>query len=173
MDLSKYTDKNLFEMYNSRWDIEVTSRSIIKNNFKFQQMKEKDSKNYIKMYYCELIITYIMKLIENDYSKNKVISNKIYKKIFNGEIKECIEKVNKSNLISGIFDTLLEKICLNEPSETDINNFYNSYIILVKNETKRSYPQRVASIASRLDHQKHDIVNGISRHSLILQHLQK
>ncbi len=67
MDLSKYTDKNLFEMYKSGWDIELTSRSIIKNNFKFQQMKEKDTINYKKMYYCELIITYLMKLIENDY----------------------------------------------------------------------------------------------------------
>ncbi len=45
-------------------------------------MKEKDIKNYKKdpMYYCELIITYIMKLIENDYLKNKVINKIIYKK---------------------------------------------------------------------------------------------
>ncbi len=114
---------------------------LIKNNFKFQQMKEKNSINYKKepMYYCELIITYLMKLIENDYYKNKVTSKIINKK--NGDIKECVEKINKSNLICGIFDKLLEIICFTEPSDTDIKNFYNSYIILVKNETGRSFPR--------------------------------
>lgn len=137
-DLSKYPDKILFEMYKSRWDIEVFFK-LIKNNFKFQQMKEKDSNNYKKMYYCELIITYLMKLIENDYWKDKKPNKVMFNK--DGQIKECVEKINKSNLIGGIFDKLLELICFKEPSDTDIENFYNSYIILTKNETNRSYPR--------------------------------
>ena len=36
---------------------------------------------------------------------------------------------------------MLEKICFEEPSDIYIKNFYNSYIILVKNETGRSFPR--------------------------------
>ncbi len=154
MDTDKFTENIIFNLYKSRWDIEVFFK-LIKNNFKFQHVNEKNTINYQKdpMFYCELIITYIMKLIENHYwsdclsrnpqGKDKKINNIVNKQ--NGDKKEAILKINKSNLIKEIFDKLLKLICFKDPCKDKIEKFYKSYIILVKNDTGRSFPLRVAA----------------------------
>ena len=51
-------------------DIEVHFK-YIKNNYKFQSIKERSKIGYKKMFICEQIITLIAKIIENYYTKKK------------------------------------------------------------------------------------------------------
>lgn len=91
--INEFTDKQLLDKYKLRWDIEVFFKHI-KNNFKFQNLNEKNKRQQIKNYICELIIMYISKIIEINHGLNK-------------ESKKGITKINKSNLISGLFDSYL------------------------------------------------------------------
>jgi hypothetical protein len=70
-----YSDRHLLNIYKSRWDIEVYFK-LVKSNFKFQNLTEKKTIQYKKLYLCELIITYIMKIIEFSYLKEKKLINK-------------------------------------------------------------------------------------------------
>jgi IS4 transposase len=62
-----YSNKKILEIYKARWEIEVFFK-YLKNNFKFQHMKEKNKNgNYEKTYISSLIITYIAKIIVKDF----------------------------------------------------------------------------------------------------------
>ena len=137
-DNNKYTDSLLLNYYRSRWDIEVYFK-LIKYNFKFQYINTKDIQSYKKMYICELIISYILKLIENYYWSDKKQNDTIIKK--NGDKIECTEKINKSNVIKGIFDNFLYDILKNNINESKLKRFCELYIITVKNEKNRSFPR--------------------------------
>jgi DDE family transposase len=132
LEEDKYSNEKLSNIYKSRWDIEVYFK-LLKENFKFRNLKEKEKAEYEKIYLCELILTYIIKIIEYDYSKN----NKDY------NIDENINiTINKSNLIKGIFKSFLYDI-LNDLLDTKkISRFYKSYVLLVKNKKGRSFPRR-------------------------------
>lgn len=127
----EFTDNKILELYKSRWDIEVFFK-FVKTNFKFQHMNEKKRSNYNKMYFCELIITYIAKLIEKYYiDKNKIILNK----------KGTVYKINKSNLVNGIFDVLLFEIFDSTLTEQKLDDFCKSYIKIIQNKTDRHFPR--------------------------------
>jgi hypothetical protein len=131
LDEEIYTDAKIMELYRSRWDIEVFFK-YIKCNYKFQHIKEKSKINYKKMYTCELIITYIEKIIEKYYEKHFFIKkNK----------KGVTYKINKSNLTSGIFDNIIYDILNNKLTDKILKQFCNSYIKIVQNKTDRSYPR--------------------------------
>ena len=125
----KYTDDYILDSYKSRWDVEVFFKHI-KYNFKFQNLEEKYSNQHKKMYYCELIIMYITKLIENEYMKTHTFS----------ENTEIIEKINKSNLIKGVMDRL-DKIISGSMNNDDYNNFIKAYIVINRNKNERSFPR--------------------------------
>ena len=57
-------------MYKYRWDVE-TYIKLIKKNFKFETMKEDVLNSYKKLYYCELILVYILKMITHVFLKSK------------------------------------------------------------------------------------------------------
>ena len=64
--------------------------------------------------------------------------NKI-KKDRNNKCKECTVKINKSNLVKGIYNSILEKLIKSKLNVNNITIFMKTNIILVKNEIGRSY----------------------------------
>jgi hypothetical protein len=132
-DHKKYTDDILLEHYNKRWDIEVFFK-LIKNNFKFQSLTEKSEDNNLKMYYCNLIMSLLMKAINTYYLDN----NKTINKINNSDI---ISKINNSNTIDSIFNHLLDKIIYNKLNKESLDIFCKRDIKIIKNKTGRSFPR--------------------------------
>jgi hypothetical protein len=121
-----YSNDDIIKLYQSRWDIEVFFK-YLKNNFKFQQLEEKDQKNIKKMYICELIITYIVKLIE------KYASSDINKKEN--------EKVNKTHLTTNVFKYLLQSIIKGNVTIAKIKNFCKTCIVKCNNKPNRHFPR--------------------------------
>jgi hypothetical protein len=64
--------------------------------------------------------------------------NKIKKKRSNLE-KVCTIKINKSNLVKGIYDLMLIKLIESKLNAENIKVFMKTNIILIKNEINRSY----------------------------------
>lgn len=120
LDTKKYSDDYIIAKYRSRWDIEVYFK-LVKANFKFQNMREKDHNKYKKLYLCELIMVFIMKLIEKHITKN--------------------HKINKSNILKGIFDSLLNNILHNKLNKNIIDRFIKSYVVFYTNDKNRSFPR--------------------------------
>lgn len=139
-------DKNLLDeeikkIYNARWNIEVFFK-LLKKNFKFSYMKEKNESQNTKLKFISLIMTYITKIIvyqglEKNYKK---IDKNIRKR--NREKKEINIKINNSNLISGIYDKLLKKILTGNLDEITLNKYIKTYIIICKNEKGRNYVRK-------------------------------
>ena len=138
MDTIKYSDDALLNYYRSRWDIEVYFK-FIKNNFKFQNMNEKDHDKYKKLYLCELILTYIVKLIERYFENKKVPNNATFKK--NNNTSTFTKKINKSNIIKGLFDSFLYDILNGNLDNNNLDSFCKAYIVLDKNKINRSFPR--------------------------------
>lgn len=126
LDENTFSKEIILDNYRSRWDIEVFFK-YIKSNFKFQHLNIKSSDEYSKMYFCELIIIYIAKLIEKYYLKKFKVIEKV--------------KINKSNLVNGIFDVLLRDILNGELTENKLNKFCKSYIKVFTNKENRSFPR--------------------------------
>jgi len=129
----EYNDNQILEYYKSRWDIEVFFK-YIKYNFNcsaVQHQKEKYKKDSKKTYLCDLIITFIAKLVERYYI-NKFCNN--------NENKDKI-KINKSNLTKGIFKHLLYAILNEKLDDNKLDNFCKSYIKIVVNKKDRTFPR--------------------------------
>jgi len=149
-----YTDELLLDYYNKRWDIEVFFK-LIKNNFKFQGLTEKSEDNNLKMYYCDLIMTLLMKAINMyyiDYNKknnNKKNNNKKNNNKKNNNKKnnnknddtDIIIKINNSNTIDSIFNHLLDKIIYNKLNKELLDVFCRRDIKIVRNKKGRSFPR--------------------------------
>jgi hypothetical protein len=145
LDVKKYTDNIILNYYNSRWDIEVFFK-YLKSIFKFSYLNEKNQIQYKKLYICELILTYIANIIENYYwntkkQNNTTIKQKITITKRNGNKVKCTEKINKSNLLNGIFNSLLYDIINNNINKDKIDNFCKTYIIVIKNAVNRTFPR--------------------------------
>jgi len=84
------------------------------------------------MYICELIITYIAKLVEKYYLEKYPIKK---------SASDTKYEINKSNLVNGIFDHLLYNILNNNITCDKLDQFCKSYIKLVHNKNNRSYPR--------------------------------
>jgi hypothetical protein len=126
LEENTYSNETILNYYKSRWDIEVFFK-YIKSNFKFQHINTKSTLIYEKMYIYELIITYIAKSIEMYYIKKFKIKEK--------------SKINKSNLVNGIFDILLKDILHFQLSENKLDEFCKSHIKIISNEKNRSFPR--------------------------------
>lgn len=114
-DKNKYSDQKILDLYNSRWDIEVFFK-YIKHNFKFRNLDEKDIQQHKKLYYCELIIMYIVKMLETEIAKKDKLSKN--------------KKINKTLLITGLYDGLLVDMIsnsINESSYTMIRKYVMTY----------------------------------------------
>ena len=130
MDDQKYDDNKILELYRKRWEVEIFFK-FLKKNFKVQFMKEKDSRQYQRSFICELILTYILKIIKYYYLINKSV-----KKV---DINDY--QINESLLMTGIFDVLLHSIINGQLIESKINNFCESYIKKINNKKDRHFPR--------------------------------
>jgi len=139
MDLDKYSDNKVLDLYRSRWSIEVFYK-YLKFNFKFQHTNEKDKEKCERLNICELILIYIAKILEHFYLKTITISSDTITKK-NKEVKKCSVKINKTNFTTGIFDVLLYDIIRGKLTKEVIVRFCKSYVHVTKNETGRSYPR--------------------------------
>ena len=137
-DVTMYTNKNILDIYRSRWDVEIFFK-YLKYNFKFENLHEKNKDQYAKLFYCELIMTYIAKIITHLYLKKKTPSITINKR--NKKVVKCSIRINESNLINGIFDNLLHDIINSNLDFKKVDAFCKSYICLIKNEVGRSSPR--------------------------------
>ena len=137
LDKNNYDNNKIKDIYNDRWKIEEYFK-FIKNNFKISYLREKNITNNKKLIYCNLIITYFSSILEKMYMKNKNI-NKIKKYRKNKNNKECTVIINKSNLVKGIYTSILENLIKSKLNVKNINIFMKTNIILIKNEIGRSY----------------------------------
>ena len=138
-DEDKYSDDEILTLYRERWEIEVYFK-FIKSNFKFQNMKENKKESYDRLYICELILTYILKIIELEYiakHKQKCHTEKNKK----GKTINYTVKINHSLLMTGIFDNLLNDILYAKLTENKLNIFCESYVKFIYNETNRHSPR--------------------------------
>ena len=122
-NLKDRTDDDLLKIYRSRWSIE-TFFKIIKENFKIQHTKEKNIKNehITKIFCCTNIVMNLVTLFENYFHNNLKF------------------KINRSNLICGIYNHLITKIIYGKLQMLDINKLAN-YANLIKNKDDRKFPR--------------------------------
>jgi hypothetical protein len=137
----EFTDSMILDMYHQRWSIE-TYFKLLKRNFKFEHLTEDYNTNQQKMYYCEMIISYIMKMIEHDYWKKHKQSEKIIRKR-KGRTPQVTANVsiNKTNVIKGIFKDLLHDLLNGTLSISNYENFCKTYVVQIKNEKDRLFPR--------------------------------
>jgi len=138
LDANAYTNNDIEKIYRDRWDVEVFFK-LIKSNCKIDNTSEIKEINQHKLMYCQLIIMKIAKLLENYYilSKNMdkdITINKKNKQTVNG-----IKKINKSNLLKGIYDNLLIHIVNGNLTEERINKYINAYVIPIINQKNRVF----------------------------------
>lgn len=138
IDKRTYSNKTLLDFYKKRWDIEIFFK-LLKSNFKFQHLDEISDINYQKLYYCELIMIFILKAVEKYYWKDMIPINCITKR--SGVKAECVESINKSHAIKGIFQHLVDKIIYGSITKNDLDNFCRKDVIKTKSEKGRSFPR--------------------------------
>ena len=138
-NIVNFSDEKILDIYRSRWKVEIFFK-YVKYNFKLEKLLEKNTTAYDKLYYCELIITYISNLIQHYFVNKKNKKEEIINKK-NGTCVKCTVKVCDALLISGIFDKLLHKIIHGKLSRYTLLKFWKSYIKQIKNEVNRSFPR--------------------------------
>lgn len=142
LDSELYTDSIILDIYKQRWNIEIYFK-LLKKNFKFNNLVEKNESNQRKMYISEMIMTYIMKLFE--YSYRKVIekpTNTIKK--YNKKTKRYTNviasvKINETLFIEGIFDEILYKLLHGTIDYDYYIKFCKAYFKIDKRELNRKY----------------------------------
>lgn len=140
LDMTKYPDDEILNLYRQRWEIEIYFK-YIKNNFKFQHMKEKDKEKYYRIYICEVIMTYILRIIEYFYLSSKNIKEEKKSKKDNNKKIACSVRVNNSLLTTGIFDKILYDILNSSLTIKKVDAFCKAYITVNKNDLDRHYPR--------------------------------
>lgn len=136
-----FSDEQILKLYTYRWNIE-TFFKLIKYNFKFQNLKEKENdslQNYLKLYICELIIVILSKIFQCIYlggtSKNaSVINNKL-----NLNEDDFKYQINNSRFLHGFNIRLLYKILNGKLSIVHVNRTCEIYIDIIKNKNNRSF----------------------------------
>jgi hypothetical protein len=126
-DKMMYNDDNILNLYRNRWEIE-TFFKFIKYNFKFQHMSEKKDEQFKRLIKCELILYYLLKIIEKTYidiyAKNK-------KK----------KQINQSLIIDGFFNDLLCTLIYGSLTENKLYCFCKSYMVFIINDSERHFPR--------------------------------
>jgi hypothetical protein len=138
LDIKLHNDKQIKELYKQRWDIEVFFK-LLKYNFKFETLKEHNTKNsnkeinlknstneYRKLYMVNLIVICLSKIIEKTHFYNNNIPKDKIKIENNKEIK-YVNKPNKSNIVKGIFNKI-SNIIKGKFVENDLRKTCNSFV---------------------------------------------
>jgi len=138
-DKEKYTDEVIKNIYNSRWKVEIFFK-LLKSNFKFSYLAEKKEEHYKKLIIIELIMIYLCKIFKYYFLKSKDKTKVITKRKNKGKAIVSLN-VNESNIITGLYEKLLQKIIYSKLNEKDIENFTKSYIKVTQNEKDRQFPR--------------------------------
>lgn len=126
-----YNNNAIKEIYKSRWEIEVYFK-LLKYNFKFSKLTEKDIINYEKNYICALIISHIVKMIMAYYrTKFNIAKNKNNKD----------NDYNLSNIIKGIYEHILYPMINGNLTNDLLDKFCKSYIVKINNKEDRHFPR--------------------------------
>jgi hypothetical protein len=139
IDNKKYSDETILNLYRSRWEIEVFFK-LIKNNFKFQHVSEKDLGNFDKSIVCDMILVYISKIISFFYLEKLKPSLIINRRT--GEKMECKLRINETLLMKNIFNRLLIDLIYNKSTTESLIRFCKLSIKQIKNELNRSFPRK-------------------------------
>jgi len=136
MDKKMYPDDLILDAYRSRWEIE-TYFKFVKRNFNFEHMVEKKEINYRKINLSIMIMSYILKIVEYSYGCE---NNKKSKSVthISKNIKHT-EKINNSQLMKGIFSTLIYDLIYGTLTKDKIEIFLKSYVDIVKNKVDRHF----------------------------------
>lgn len=125
-----YDDYDIKEIYKERWNIEVFFK-LLKKNFKFEHLKEHNKNNnydsYIKIYYVNLIIIYLAKIIEKTYMNHNYIIEEEERINKQGKVIIFKRKANKSLAIKGIYEYINE-IINGKITENILRNLCKNYI---------------------------------------------
>ena len=124
----KYNSEQILNLYRNRWDVEIFFK-LVKANFKFDFIKSSDKIDNKKNYICIQILIYLCKIIELAYLQSHKQTSKI----------GFVKKINKSDLIEGIIDTLLELLLNNQLTEKEMDNFCATYIHFYTNAENRHF----------------------------------
>ena len=126
-----YTENTIYDIYESRWDIEVYFK-FLKYNFKFSKMTEKSIVSYEKNYICSIIISYLVKMIIAH--SRKLLNKQTIKNNKDSDI-------NTSNIVTGVYDSLLKRIVNGTLNENELNNFCKAYVVKIYNKQGRHFPR--------------------------------
>lgn len=140
LDKNIFPDEKIKEIYKLRWQIELYFK-FLKNNFKFDCMESIDEDDIQKNILIDMIIFYIMKIIE---VLNKNTMDIVPKYITNqktGQQFEASVKFNRTLIAEGLRNSLFYNIFNNNIDETVLNNFQKNYLIIEKNKTNRNSPR--------------------------------
>ena len=144
MDKNLYPDDLILEIYRKRWSIEVFFK-ILKQNFNFKNPKEKDPVAYSKLYYIEMIIMYITRMLMNtksvSYAKDRKLNKLKHIQKQDGTIAKCDINYNISLIITGIYNHLINNIINSTLTKELLTNFIEVYVKNMKDATDRSYPR--------------------------------
>lgn len=141
-NLSKtYKESTILSLYRSRWDIE-TYFKLVKNNFKFQHIKDKTKDEIEKTNFCILIWTNLCKLFSYFSLLHKKPSKFRIKR--DGSLIECNVKVNETDLIQTELSSIIKKILNFNLTIGDANSIVKNSRV-DKNEKDRHFP-RVSKI---------------------------
>jgi hypothetical protein len=144
-NITNKTEEQIYELYNSRWDIEEFIKQL-KTNFKFQKMDEYNEDNYNKLIYCELIEMLLKNILIKLYEiKHKFSNNQKCSYNKNKTMIDASIKVNENLILNGIKTHLIMDVINGTLTIEKINTFFESYFVKYKNKTNRSNP-RVSKI---------------------------
>ena len=124
-NLNKIKKEKVLDLYRKRREIEIFFK-FIKHNFKFQSINNDNSID--KMYITEMILIYLQRLFIH-----------IYNKLNNAQL--TIKNLNNTNLLKGIYDSLIKKIINGELTNIDLKKYFTSYLIVTKNKENRKIPR--------------------------------
>ena len=127
-DENEYSIGILKDLYHKRWTIEEYFK-LVKKNMALSKFNEKNETAILKSIYCQLIITHISSLLEKCYNKHNLNNKNKNKNI----------KINKSNLIVGIYNDFIIHIFYKKTILKYINRFFKIYIVIHNSAKNRSF----------------------------------
>ena len=125
-DTDKYTVEKFKELYHSRWTVEEYFK-LVKSTMKLSKFDETTEASILKSIYCQLLLTKLSALLEQCYN-NQHLKNDTQNK-----------KVNRSNLIHGLYSEFIMNIFYKRTFKRDIVRFMKLYIVIHNSKKNRSF----------------------------------
>ncbi len=133
-----FTDLLIKKIYHIRWNIEIYFK-FAKKNTKLAFFREKNPNSHKIMRTCISIVNILVKYLIHIYIKSQTFKEKRkYKNFLNTK---CVQKINYSLLINGLYTKFLTQLVKNKYKRNDLLNFVNCFFDTYTNKTNRSFPR--------------------------------